>query len=83
MSAEELYNAVDAAIDNIRPYLIADGGNVKIVEITDEKIVMLELLGACESCNMAPMTMRSGVEEAIMKAVPEIKEVRAINMTSF
>jgi len=81
MNPEELLSAVDTAIDNIRPYLIADGGNVRIVEITENKEVVLELLGACESCKMAPMTMKAGVEEAIMKAVPSITKVRAINLT--
>lgn len=81
MSPEELHSAVDTAIDNIRPYLIADGGNVRIVEITPQNIVVLELLGACGSCPMSPMTMKAGVEEAIMKAVPSITGVQAINLT--
>ncbi len=81
MSPEELHSAVDSAIDNIRPYLIADGGNVRIVEITEENEVVLELLGACETCPMSAMTMKAGIEEAIMKAVPSITGVKAINLT--
>ena len=79
MTSQELLKAVEAAIDNIRPYLVADGGDVRIVEITPEMVVKLELLGACASCSMSPMTMKAGVEEAVKKAVPEIIAVEAIN----
>lgn len=75
----ELFNKVESALDSIRPYLEADGGNVKILEITAEKIVKLELLGACGACPMSPMTLKAGVEEAIRRAVPEIAGVEAIN----
>jgi Fe-S cluster biogenesis protein NfuA len=78
---KKLYADVEAAIDKIRPYLEADGGNVKIVEITDEKVVMIELLGACGSCPMSTLTMKAGVEETIIREVPEIKSVEAINIT--
>lgn len=78
---DELYADVDKAIDSIRPYLIADGGNARVVEITDEGIVKLELLGTCGSCSMAPMTLKAGVEEAIKKALPQITGVEAINLT--
>lgn len=70
-----------AALDKIRPYLEADGGDVKIVEISDENVVTIELLGACGSCPMSTMTMKAGVEEAVKKEVPEIKSVEAINIT--
>lgn len=78
---EKLYAEVKAALDKIRPYLEADGGDVKIVEITDEKVVMIELLGACGSCPMSTLTMKAGVEETIKREVPEIKSVEAINIT--
>lgn len=76
-----LYARVLAALDKIRPYLEADGGDVKIVEISDENVVTIELLGACGSCPMSSMTMKAGVEEAVKKEVPEIKSVEAINIT--
>jgi Fe-S cluster biogenesis protein NfuA len=79
----QLTDRVEKALDSIRPYLEADGGNVKILEITEEKVVKLELLGACGSCRMSTMTLKAGVEEAIMKAVPEITGVQAINITPF
>ena len=78
---DKLYADVKAALDKIRPYLEADGGDVKIVEITDEKVVMIELLGACGSCPMSTLTMKAGVEETIKREVPEIKSVEAINIT--
>lgn len=77
----ELAEKVNKALDSIRPYLETDGGNVKIIEITDDMTVRLELLGACGSCPMSTMTLKAGVEEAIKKAVPEIKRVEALNIT--
>lgn len=73
---------VNAALDSVRPYLEADGGNVSVVEITDDGIVTLELLGACGNCPMSAMTFKAGLEEAILKAVPEIKKVQALNLSS-
>ena len=75
-----MLDRVEAALDKIRPFLIADGGNVKVLEITDDMIVRLELEGACGTCPMSPMTMKAGVEEALMKDVPEIKGIEAINV---
>jgi len=71
---------VEEALESIRPFLITDGGNVRIVEITDDMIVNLELLGACGTCPMSAMTLKAGVEESIRKAVPEIRGVYAINV---
>jgi len=75
-----LIEKIEAALDSIRPYLEADGGNVKVVEITDDFILRLELTGACSSCPMSTMTLKAGVEEAIKRAVPEIIKVEAINI---
>ncbi len=72
---------VEGALDQIRPYLEADGGNVKVVEITDDMVLKLELLGACGSCPMSTMTLKAGVEQSVLKAIPEIKSVEAVNMT--
>lgn len=73
---------VEIALAAIRPYLEADGGDVRIVDISPERVVKLELLGACGSCPMSSMTMKAGVEEAIKRAVPDIVSVEAINVTS-
>ncbi|MBL6446787.1 NifU family protein [Fulvivirga sp. 29W222] len=78
---EDITTKIDQALDNIRPYLETDGGNVKILEITEDLIVKLELLGACGSCPMSTMTLKAGVEEAIRKAVPQVKSVEAVNIT--
>ncbi len=75
----ELVKKVEGVIDQIRPYLEADGGNIRFVEITDDNIVNVELLGACGSCPMSQMTLKAGVEQAVRKAVPEITAVEAIN----
>ena len=75
----EIRERVEEAIEGIRPYLKDDGGDVKIVEITADFEVRLELLGSCASCSMSPMTMKAGIEEAIKKAVPEVKSIVAIN----
>lgn len=77
---EELVSKVMAVIDQIRPYLEADGGSIKFVNITEDKVVNVELLGACRSCPMSIMTLKNGVEAAMIKAIPEIKSVEAINM---
>lgn len=81
MENHPLYLKVQAALDSIRPYLIADGGNVEIVEITDDNRLKLNLLGACKSCNMSAMTFKAGVEEAIRREVPEIISVEELSQT--
>lgn len=72
---------VEAALEKIRPFLIADGGNVKLLEITDDMVVKIELEGTCGTCPMSPMTMKAGVEETLKKEVPEITRVEAVNLT--
>lgn len=79
---EDLSSRVEAALDNIRPYLIQDGGNVRVLEITKEKKLKLEFLGNCGSCPMSTMTFKAGVEEAIKKSVPEINGIEVQNLTS-
>jgi Fe-S cluster biogenesis protein NfuA len=76
---ESLYKRVEDALDSIRPYLQADGGNVEVVEITDDQVLKLSLKGACRSCNMSHMTLKGGIEETVRRAVPEIKQIVSIN----
>jgi len=76
-----LLNQVEAALDTIRPYLEADGGNVSVEEITPEGVVKLKLLGSCGSCPMSIMTLKAGIEQAIKKAVPDVTAIEAINLT--
>jgi Fe-S cluster biogenesis protein NfuA len=75
----ELRDKIESALDSIRPYLEADGGNVKVLEVTEDMIVKLEMTGACGSCPMSSMTLKAGVEEAIKRAIPEINGVVAVN----
>ena len=75
---EELKNKVNAAIESLRPYLISDGGDMELVEITNEKLVRVKLIGACKSCSMSPMTLKAGLEEALKNVAPEITGVEAI-----
>ena len=76
---EELIQRIDAALDDVRPHLKVDGGNVEIVDVTDEHIVRIKWLGTCVNCNMSMMTMKAGIEQSIMGKVPEITGVEAIN----
>jgi Fe-S cluster biogenesis protein NfuA len=76
-----LIERVERALDSMRPYLAADGGNVKVLDVTDEGVARLELLGSCGSCPMSAMTFKGGLEEAILRAVPEITQVEAVNIT--
>lgn len=79
VSNQELFDRVEKALDSIRPYLKSDGGDVKLLEVTADNDVKLELLGNCSSCAMSAMTLRAGVEEAIRKMAPEVKAVIATN----
>jgi Fe-S cluster biogenesis protein NfuA len=79
---ESLLQKVEEALNTIRPYLEADAGNVSIVEITEDKILKIRLLGSCESCPMSIMTLKPGIEQAVLRAVPEIIAVEAINITT-
>ncbi|MBP6397581.1 MAG: NifU family protein [Saprospiraceae bacterium] len=75
----ELFNKVNQALEDIRPHLAVDGGNIELIEITDDLTVRVKWLGNCEFCSMSTMTMKAGVEQAIRSRVPEIKNVEAVN----
>lgn len=77
----EITERVEASLDSIRPYLEADGGNVRVLEITKDQVLKLEFVGNCGSCPMSTMTFKAGVEEAIKRAVPEIKSIQVVNLT--
>lgn len=80
-TSPELIARIETALDSIRPYLEADGGNVAIEEVTDDMVVRLKLLGSCGSCPMSIMTLKAGVEQTLKRAIPEITAVEAINLT--
>jgi Fe-S cluster biogenesis protein NfuA len=69
---------IENALNSIRPYLEADGGNVELLEITEDNVVRVELHGACKTCHMSAMTLKAGIEETIRRAVPEVKRVEAV-----
>ncbi len=82
-SIEELARKIESSLDSIRPYLKADGGDVKINSISDDNVVQLEFVGACGNCSMSTMTFKAGVEAAIKRDVPEVKSIEVINLIPF
>jgi len=77
---DDLTQRIEESLNNIRPYLEADGGNVKILEITKDNVLRLEFVGNCGNCAMSHMTFKAGVEDAIKRAVPEIKIIEVVNL---
>ena len=75
----ELSRKIEASLDSIRPYLKADGGDVKVKDISDDHVVKIEFVGACGNCGMSHMTFKAGVEAAIKRDVPEVKSIEVIN----
>ena len=78
MNNPEIIEKINIALDQIRPFLNDDEGDIELIEVTDDFVVKVKFLGACKSCSMSPMTLKGGVEEAIKKVLPEVKEVIAI-----
>lgn len=76
---EILFEKVEKALNNIRPYLQADGGDVELVKVSEEGIVEVRLTGACKGCPMSQMTLRAGVERALIREIPGIRRVEAVN----
>ena len=76
-----LLKRIEETLDTIRPYLMADGGSVRLQDVTDDMVVELELLGACGTCPMSMMTLRAGIEQAIKRSVPEVTRVEAVAPT--
>lgn len=79
MKNESIHQKAAAALDEIRPFLREDGGDLEIVEITEDGVLKIEFKGACSSCSMNNMTFKNGVEDAIKRLVPEIKSVEPVN----
>lgn len=72
---QDFEKRINESIDMVRPYLVADGGNIEFVELTEDMVVKVQLLGACGSCPHSLQTLKNGVEQAVRKQVPEVKEV--------
>ena len=75
----DLNARVNKALERIRPYLEADGGGITLEEVTDEKVVKVKLHGACDGCPFSYQTLRAGVEQALLKEVPEMTELIAVD----
>ena len=69
---------IEKALDKVRPMLVADGGNVELIDVTSDGVVKLKLKGSCGCCQMSSMTLRNGIERILKQEVPEIKEVVAL-----
>ena len=78
MDKDLLEKRVINILEQVRPYLQADGGDVRFVELTDDLVVMVELTGACGSCPYSTMTLKNGIESVMKKSIPEIKAVEQI-----
>jgi len=74
-----ILSKIEVALEEIRPFLEADGGDINFIELTDNWVVKVKLIGACSSCNISMMTLKNGVEMAVKRAVPEVKEVIEIS----
>jgi Fe-S cluster biogenesis protein NfuA len=82
MSSEErisLIEKIDLTLNEIRPHLAVDGGNIEVVDVTDDMLVKIKWLGNCENCSMSAMTMRAGVEQTLRSKFPNITSVEAVN----
>jgi Fe-S cluster biogenesis protein NfuA len=75
---ENILTNINTAIEEIRPYLKADGGNVELVDLEPDNTVKVRLMGACDGCPFSMMTLRAGIEQAIRKKFPQMKELVAI-----
>ncbi len=74
----EQLEKIEIALQSIRPFLQKDGGDVEFVELTEDNVVRVRLVGACETCSMSAMTLKAGIEESIKNAIPQITRVEAI-----
>ena len=75
-----LISRIEEVLNQLRPYLEADSGNVSFLEITDDMVVKLKFTGACKSCSMSMMTLKAGIEQTILRMIPQVKAVEAVNM---
>jgi len=74
----ELREKVEQALDKARTYLHADGGDVELIEVTEDNVVKVKLVGACGGCPMAMITLKRGIERIVKDAVPEVKSVEPV-----
>ena len=77
MKEEDIIKKIEEAIEQLRPFLAADGGDIQLMRVKDN-VAQVKLLGACKGCSMSAMTLKAGVEESVKKAVPQITAVEAV-----
>jgi len=75
---KDLLQKIASAIETVRPYLKADGGDVELIDVTDDFVVKVRLTGACDGCPFSMMTLKAGIEQAVRRNVPEIKSLQAV-----
>jgi len=75
----KLFDKINSALNQVRPYLEADGGDISLIDISDDFVVKVKLTGACQGCPFSYQTLKSGVEQALIREVPEIKEVVSVD----
>ena len=81
MDKKKILEKVDLGLEKVRPFLKSDGGDVKVVNLSDDGVLTLEFLGNCSSCNMSNMTFKSGIEENVINVSSEIKSVKVTNLS--
>lgn len=72
---ENIESKIEEALEQIRPFLHEDGGDIHLIEVTNDLVVKVQFSGACTACSMQNSTFKVGVEQSILKAIPQIKEV--------
>ncbi len=77
-----IIDKIEEALNQVRPYLESDGGDIRLIEVTDDYVVKVKLLGACSDCQVSMMTLKAGVEQAIKRVLPEVKEVVDVDKIS-
>jgi Fe-S cluster biogenesis protein NfuA len=75
---EQLIEKITSTLEKIRPYLIADGGDVNFVELTQDMVVKVKLTGACGHCPFSIQTLKAGIEQTLLQEIPQIKSVSAV-----
>ena len=81
MDKDKILEKVDLGLEKVRPFLKSDGGDVKVVNLSDDGVLTLEFLGNCSYCNMSNMTFKSGIEENVINVSSEIKSVKVTNLS--
>jgi len=80
MKDQNIIEQIENGLQSIRPYLQKDGGDIEFLELTDDQVIRVRLLGSCITCPMSFMTMKAGVEETLRKVLPTLKRVEAVNV---